>query len=345
MKINGINIGINSEPYIIAEMSGNHMNSLKHACKLMEKCAQAGVSAFKIQSYSAKSLTIDCSREEYIVRSGPWNGRTLYDLYSQGQTPNDWLIPLSKLAKELGITLFSTPFGIEEVDILESIDVPAYKVASFEITYKQLLEKIGSTRKPVIFSTGLATIDEISKAVDILKNSGSESIAILKCTTSYPAIPSDLNLRTIQYLIEKFALPVGFSDHTKEITAAIVAVGAGATIFEKHVKLDEDNTSVDSTFSIPVSKLKQYVDGIREAYVSMGVIQDGPTQNEKEYLRYRRSIVASRDIGVGEMISEKDVAIVRPSHGLEPEHLSLIVGKSVKKKIDRGEGISFNNLD
>ena len=345
LKINGIDIGSAFKPYVIAEMSGNHLGSLDSACELMEKSASAGANAFKLQTYSASTLTIDCAREEYIVRDGPWDGRTLYDLYSQGHTPNEWLQPLVKLASKLGITLFSTPFGLQEVEILEDLGVQVYKIASFEITYTQLLEKIGSTGKPVIFSTGLATLSEISEAVETLRNAGSGPIAILKCTTSYPALVTDLNLKTIDYLIKKFDVPVGFSDHTLGTNAAITAVGAGASIFEKHVKLDKDSTSVDSTFSLPVSKLNDYIININQAYDSIGKVQDGPTLNEKGYLKYRRSVVASRDIMKGELLSEENIVIIRPSIGVAPVHLDSVIGKKVKQNLVLGQGITFEALE
>jgi N-acetylneuraminate synthase len=345
LKINGISVGSTFKPYVIAEMSGNHLGTLNNACELMEKCAVAGANAFKLQTYSASTLTIDCAREEYIVRDGPWYGRTLYDLYSKGHTPSEWLQPLAKLASKLGITLFSTPFGLQEVEILEDIGVQVYKIASFEINYTQLLKKIGSTGKPVIFSTGLATLTEISDALEILRNAGSESIAILKCTTSYPAMATDLNLKTIDYLIKKFNVPVGFSDHTIGNNAAIAAVGAGASIFEKHVKLDKDSKSVDSTFSLPVSKLNDYITNIYQAYDSMGTVQDGPTINEKGYLKYRRSIVASRDIMKGELLSEENIVIIRPSIGLAPVYLDSIIGKRLNQNVALGQGITFEALE
>lgn len=345
LKINGVNLGGAFKPYVIAEMSGNHQGSLDSACELMEKSVAAGANAFKLQTYTASALTIKCAREEYIVRDGPWDGRTLYDLYSQGQTPNEWLKPLAKLADKLGITLFSTPFGLQEVDILEDLGIQVYKIASFEITYTQLLRKIGLTGKPVIFSTGLATLTEISDAVETLRNAGSGPIAILKCTTSYPALATDLNLKTIDYLIKKFDVPVGFSDHTIGTNAAIAAVGAGASIFEKHVKLDKDSTSVDSTFSLPVSKLHDYIININQAYDSLGKVQDGPTLNEKGYLKYRRSVVASRDIRKGESLSEKNIVIVRPSIGVAPAHLNSVIGKKVKHDLALGQGITFEALE
>ena len=345
LVIDGTNIGRGFSPYVIAEMSGNHQNSLEIAMQLMRECAASGVNAFKLQTYSAQTLTLESNRAEYIVQSGPWQGRTLFDLYSQGHTPNAWLKPLFELARDLKLTLFSTPFGLKEVDLLEDLGVSLYKIASFEITYTQLLKRIALTGKPVIFSTGLATLDEIAKAIDVLQTNGSGQIAILKCTTSYPAEDKDLNLNTINYLKNRFNVPVGFSDHTKGINAAITAVGAGACIFEKHVKLDSDVSSVDSSFALSASHLAEYISSIHTAYISMGEVQDGPTYSEKTYLKYRRSVVAARDILVGELISEDKVTIIRPNIGLQPELLDSIIGFKVKRNICFGEGITFENLE
>jgi pseudaminic acid synthase len=333
-----------NSPYVIAEMSGNHLGSYESAKDLLVKSAQAGADAFKLQTYSPGSLTLNCNRSEFIVDQGPWKNRNLYELYSQGQTPYEWLPDLIKIAKSLNIALFSTPFSIKDVDILENLNVPAYKIASFEITYTQLLKYIAETGKPVIFSTGLATLSEIDQALDILHSSGAENVAILKCTTSYPAEYSSLNLKTIGFLKDKYQIPVGFSDHTEGILAAIAAVSHGATILEKHVKLDNDNSSVDSTFSLPVSKLQEYISASRDSAIAIGGVQDGPTEKEFGYMKYRRSIVASRNIEINEEITNDNIAIVRPAIGLEPNKLSQILGKKAIRVIKFGEGIQQDLL-
>jgi pseudaminic acid synthase len=341
LKINGVSIGAGFAPYFVSELSGNHNNSIKDVLELLEKCSQAGVSAFKIQTYTADSMTVNSVSDEFVIKNGTWAGRNLYDLYSEGHTPTDWLPEIFSAAKAFGITVFSTPFSPADVQILENFNVPAYKIASLEITYTQLLREIASTGKPVIFSTGLATIDEISEAIEILTESGASEIAILKCTTNYPADFSDLNLSSIPYLHKKFRLPVGFSDHTIGTTAAIAATALGASIIEKHVKLDRDTTSVDSSFSLNASELKNFVSMINLTADSIGSIQDGPTNSEQSYLRYRRSLIAKKEIKCGDLLSSKNIAIVRPNLGLGPDNYDTVIGKKANRDISFGEGIKL----
>lgn len=345
MKIANVEIGATCLPYIIAEMSGNHQGSLEKAKQLLQECAWAGANAFKLQTYSADSLTIQSNRAEYIVNDGPWKGRSLYDLYSQGQTPREWVKPLIELGQELGIAVFSSPFSPDDVDFLESLNVPAYKIASFEINYQQLFSRIVQTGKPIIFSTGLAKLEEIESAVKFLRSQSFENFAILKCTTSYPAHFADLNLATIPFLQSLHKVNVGFSDHTEGFLASVSAVAQGATIIEKHVKLDEDTTSVDSSFSLPVSELGNFIKLCHESKRTIGVVQDGPTETEKGYLKYRRSIVAIRDIEAGSEIQPSDLAIVRPDIGLAPKNFDLIVGRIARVNIEKGQGIQFSQFD
>jgi len=325
-------------------MSGNHSNSLSNAIKLLKLCAQAGANAFKAQTYKANSITLQSTAPDYMVRSGIWAGRSLYDLYSQGETPREWLPVLKEVADEERITFFSSPFSPEDVTILENIDVKLYKVASFELTYTKLLKEIASTHKPVIFSTGLATLQEIREAVDVLVEGGSGPIAILKCTSTYPAETSDLNLRTIPHLAKTFNVPVGFSDHTEGDSAAIAAVALGASILEKHVKLDEDSKSVDAAFSLPVTLLRSYIRKVNEAFLSVGKVQDGPTPNELSNLRYRRSIVASREIREGETLTSDNIAIVRPDIGLAPREEENVMGRVARRTIPYSKGINWDDL-
>ena len=344
VKINGTSVQDPTKPYIIAEMSGNHGNNYLNAEKLLIECSKQGADAFKLQTYTPDSMTLNCARDEYIVDVGPWKGRNLYELYGQGQTPSEWLPDLFQIAFDLNFTIFSTPFSPKDVEILESNNVCAYKIASFEITYIQLLKEIAQTKKPVIFSTGLATLEEISTAIETLRDFGSKDIAILKCTTSYPAESKSLNLSTIPYLRKKHNLPVGFSDHTLGFESAISAATLGATLFEKHVKLDEDRISVDSSFSLPVSKLSQYKSKITSAQESIGEIQNGPTEKEKNYLQYRRSIVAKHRIPKGKKLEESDLVVIRPVIGLPPSEFDNIIGLETSIDIDLGEGITKDKL-
>jgi len=339
MKIDNNKIGSDSQPYFIAEMSGNHMNSLESAIELLEKSSLAGASAFKLQTYTPDSMTLNSEHKNFVVNAGPWKGRNLFELYSQGATPNEWLPALFKRANELGTTIFSTPFALKDVEFLESMNVSAYKVASFEITYHQLLKEVALTGKPVIISTGMATLSEIEKAVEILKENGCNEFAILKCTTSYPAEHTSLNLRTIQYFKETFDCPIGFSDHTKGELASIAAVAAGASIIEKHIKLDKDQTSVDSSFSLSVSSLSSLIENLRLVSQSIGTIATGPTEGEFPFLRYRRSIIATKDINAGEVLDENNLAILRPDIGLPPSEFVNVNGKTARIPIVAGEGI------
>jgi pseudaminic acid synthase len=345
MNIEGKSLANSTRPYVIAEMSGNHGNKYGNAERLLIECAQNSATAFKLQTYTPASMTIECARPEYVVGKGPWEGRSLFDLYSQGQTPAAWIPDLFNVAKEVGISIFSTPFSPADVDILEKNNVSAYKIASFEITYTQLLRYIGQTGKPVIFSTGLATLDEIKSAVEILHDSGCLELAILKCSTSYPAKYRSLNLNTIPFLKKEYGVPVGFSDHTIGNTAAVVAVTLGATILEKHVKLDDDISSVDSSFSLPVSDLKSYISDAEEACLARGEIQDGPTEDEKPNLRYRRSIVVKKDIQEGEIFTAENLAIVRPDIGLIPSKLESVLGKTASRNLEFGEGVKLSDIN
>jgi N-acetylneuraminate synthase len=344
MKIDGVSLGDSLKPYVIAEMSGNHGNNYVNAERLLRETAKNGASAFKLQTYTPESMTLDCSRPEYIVNDGPWVGRNIFDLYSEGQTPANWLPDLFGVAKDLGISIFSSPFSPKDVEILEDLEVSAYKVASFEINYTQLLRAIGNTGKPVIFSTGLAKLEEIDYALETLTNAGAADISILKCSTSYPARIQSLNLATIPYLKQKYGKPVGFSDHTIGNNAAIGAVAIGATILEKHVKLDDDSTSVDASFSLSVSDLYSYIKAVTEAAHSIGEIQDGPTLDEVGYLRYRRSIVANRKIEKGELFSEANLSVVRPDIGLPPSSLDKILNRPASRNIEFGQGITIDDL-
>lgn len=344
MKIDSVSLNDTHHPYVIAEMSGNHSGRYEMAERLLIECAASGASAFKLQTYSPSSLTIDSRRPEYLIDTGPWKGRSLYDVYSQGQTPSEWIPDLFQVAKENKISIFSTPFSEHDVDVLEANGVSAYKIASFEINYVQLLKYIAKTGKPVIFSTGLATLDDIRLAYETLKENGASKVAILKCTTTYPAKLDNLNLLTIQHLRNTFEVPVGFSDHTVGTFAAIVAISLGATILEKHVKLDDDISSVDSSFSLPVSELRNYIRCAKDAALARGSVQDGPTEDEIPYLRYRRSIVAKTLIDSGEAISLVNTAVVRPNIGLPPSELDRIIGMKAVNPIAEGEGITLDKI-
>lgn len=338
-SIAGRLIGPAHPPYIIAEISANHCQDLTLARKLIKDCAAAGVDAVKLQTYSAETITLNSDRSEYLIQEGTWAGERLYALYERAMTPWGWTQDLHQLATECGVHLFSTPFDPTAVDFLETCDVPAYKVASFELTYHQLLARVADTGKPVILSTGLASHEEIHEALEVLRANGAQSVALLKCTSSYPALPQDLNLTLIPRMAEEFKVPIGYSDHTVGTTAAIAAVALGACIVEKHVKDSSSSTSADESFSTLTADMTSLVQECRNAFVARGVPEYGPTEAEEPSLHFRRSIVVDRDIAQGEILQESDLRIVRPMIGAAPKELDLIVGRPAPRSLSRGEGV------
>lgn len=315
-------------PFVIAEVSGNHGGSLDTAKKLVRAAKAAGASAVKFQTYDPGKITLDVDNDDFTVsdNSSPWFGRTLYDIYSEGMTPLSWFPELFELASSLGLIAFSSPFDEDSVDFLEHLRCPIYKVASFEITHIPLLEKIGSTKKPVIVSTGMASMDEISEALESLRKSGSGEIALLKCTSAYPAPLWDGNLRALKTLYKSFNCPVGLSDHTLDETAALVSVGLGAHIFEKHLMLTATSDVVDSTFSASAEQFESYVSAVHQAFESLGSEDVRPSASEMSSLKYRRSIYVSKDVCLGEVISADNISVVRPIGGLHPSNYSRILG-------------------
>lgn len=338
-SIAGRRIGPDHPPYIIAEISANHCQDLSLAQKLVRDCAAAGIDAVKLQTYSAETITLSSDRDEYRIQGGTWDGERLYALYERAMTPWEWTHDLHQLATECGVHLFSTPFDPTAVDFLETCKVPAYKVASFELTYHQLLARVAATGKPVIMSTGLASSEEIQEALGVLRENGAKDIALLKCTSSYPALPQDLNLTLIPKMAQEFKVPIGYSDHTLGATAAIAAVALGACIVEKHVKDSSSSNSADESFSTLTEDLTSLVEECRNAFVARGVPEYGPTQAEQLSLHFRRSIVVVRDIAQGEILRESDLKIVRPMIGAEPKELDLIVGRPAPRSLSRGEGV------
>ena len=338
-SIAGRAIGPAHPPYIIAEISANHCQDLALAQKIIRDCAAAGVDAVKLQTYSADTITVESDRDEYRIHGGTWDGERLYALYERAMTPWEWTQDLHQLATECGVHLFSTPFDPTAVDFLETCDVPAYKIASFELTYHQLLARVAATGKPVIMSTGLASRDEIHEAMEVLRANGAHSVALLKCTSSYPALTHDLNLTLIPKMAEEFKVPIGYSDHTVGATAAIAAVALGACIVEKHVKDSSSSTSADESFSTLAADMTSLVEECRNAFEARGVPQYGPTEAELPSLHFRRSIVVVRDIAEGEILKESDLKIVRPMIGAAPQELNLIVGKPAPRSLSRGEGV------
>lgn len=332
-------IGPDHPPYVIAEVSANHLQDIDLARRIVVDCAHAGVDAVKLQTYRADTITLDVDLPPYLISGGTWDGERMFQLYERAMTPWEWTSELMELANAHGVHLFSTPFDPTAVDFLETCAVPAYKVASFELTYHQLLERIGRTGKPVIMSTGLSTRAEIEEAVGVLRDSGAPSIALLKCTSAYPADVADLNLTLIPRMIEDFGVPIGYSDHTIGNTAAVAAVALGACIIEKHVKDASSTGSADETFSTLPDDLSRLVDDCRAAWAGRGTPTYGPTEAELPSLHFRRSVVAARDIAAGATITEADVTVVRPNIGAPPRDLDSIIGTVAARSYVRGEGV------
>jgi pseudaminic acid synthase len=342
MKIGKYSISNAHQPFIIAEMSGNHNQSLDRALKIVKAAADSGAHAVKLQTYTADTMTMDCKSEHFVINDEKslWNGRKLYDLYQEAHTPWDWHKPIMDYAKKLGIECFSSPFDETAVDFLETLDVPAYKVASFEITHLPLIKKIAQTGKPLIISTGLATLDEIQEAVQTAKDNGAKDIIILKCTSSYPADASDANLATIGDMYAKIPdVKVGLSDHSMGIGVSVASIAYGAVLIEKHFTLDRLDGGVDSSFSLEPDELKMLVSETKKAWMSKGEIKYGGTKNEENSKQFRQSIWFCRDLKKGHIITKDDVKICRPGHGLYPKYYDEVMNRKLAFNVRKGDPV------
>lgn len=344
INIGGVQVGPNAAPFIIAEMSGNHNGSLDRALEIVDAIAASGAQALKLQTYTADTMTIDHSEGEFFIadESSLWKGQSLYALYQQAYTPWEWHEPIFKRARELGMVAFSTPFDATAVDFLMSLDVPAFKVASFENTDLPLIRKVASTGKPMIISTGMASIAEIDEAVRTAREAGCRDLILLKCTSSYPASPSASNLATIPALRSAFDCQIGLSDHTLGIGAAIASVSFGATVIEKHVTLRRDEGGVDSAFSMEPQELAQLVTESRTAWEAVGRVQLGATQTERSSLVFRRTLYICADIRAGEILTAENLRAIRPGLGLPPKFINELLGKRVSRDVKRGTPASWD---
>lgn len=338
IKIAYKKIGNNYPPFIIAEMSGNHNQSLERALMIVEAAAKAGVHAVKLQTYTADTLTIDHDEEEFFIKDPDslWQGQTLYQLYKKAYTPWEWHEPIFKKCKELGLIAFSTVFDETAVDFLEKLNVPVYKIASFENNHLPLIRKTASTGKPLIISTGMATISELDEAVSNAREAGCKDIILLKCTSTYPASPEDTNLLTIPHMRELFQCQVGLSDHTIGIGVAIASIALGATVIEKHFTLSRAEGGVDSAFSMEPDEMKTLVEETFKAWQAMGTIKYGSTKKENASVVFRRSIYVVKDIKKGEKFTPENIRIIRPGRGLPPKYYDIILGKKSSSDIKRG---------
>ena len=339
-------VGNECPVFIIAELSANHLQSFEVAAKTLEAISKTGADAVKLQTYTPDTITIDCDNDYFQITQGTiWDGRTLYQLYQEAYTPWEWQPKLKKLAEELGLICFSSPFDQSAVDFLESMDVPAYKVASFEITDIPLIEYIASRQKPIIISAGIATLTDIEEALQACKRAGNDHIALLKCTSAYPAPFEDANLRTIPDMASRFDTVVGLSDHTLGISIPIAAVALGARIIEKHFILDRSLGGPDAPFSLEPEEFKAMVTAVREVEKALGEVNYDLNEKTKRSREFSRSLFVVEDIKSGEIITEKNVRSIRPGHGLHPRHYKDVVGKKVKKAIIRGTPLAWEYVE
>ncbi|HHV76126.1 MAG TPA: pseudaminic acid synthase [Syntrophothermus lipocalidus] len=333
-------------PLIVAEMSGNHNQSLEKAMAIVEAAARAGVDAVKLQTYTADTMTIDADTEDFYIEdpNSLWTGRKLYDLYKEACTPWEWHEPIFRRCRELGLMAFSTPFDETAVDLLEELQVPCYKIASFEIADIPLIRKVASTGKPMIISTGMATVAEIDEAVRTTRQYGCPEVILLKCTSSYPASPRDSNLLTIPHMKELFGCPVGLSDHTLGIGVAVASVALGAVLIEKHFTLSRAEGGVDAAFSLEPNEMRLLAEETRRAWEALGRVRYGPTKEEKKSLKFRRSIYVVKDIKAGEVLSPENIRIIRPWYGLEPKYYDVVIGRRVNRHVKRGTALKWEYL-
>lgn len=341
IEIAGRKIGPDFKPYIIAELSANHNGSIEVALKTLEAAAKCGVDAIKIQSYTPDTMTISCDKEDFQIKGGLWDSYNLYDLYKWAQTPFEWHQPLFAKAKELGLTLFSTPFDESAVDLLESLDAPAYKIASFELTDLPLIKYVAQTGKPMIMSTGMANLAEIAEAIQTARESGCQDLVVLHCISAYPAPVEQSNLATIKDLAQRFDVISGLSDHTLGTAVAVTSVALGASIIEKHFTLDRNEKGPDSEFSIEPDELKTLVEESNIAFQAIGHAGYEIKPVEESNIKFRRSLYFVKNIEQGETITEQHIKRIRPGYGLPPKYLSKVIGKKANQTIERGTAVSW----
>ena len=347
MQIYNIKIGARYKPFIIAEMSGNHNQSLDRALEIVEAAASTGVHALKLQTYTANTITLDVKVGEFFIdnKDSLWKGKSLFELYQEAYTPWEWHKPIMKQAKKLGMLCFSTPFDETAVDYLEDLNVPAYKIASFEITHIPLIKKVASTGKPMLVSTGMASIAEIDEAVHVIRDSGCEQFVLLKCTSSYPATPENSNVLTIPHLRNLFSCEVGLSDHTMGVGVAVAAVAHGAIVIEKHFTLCRADGGVDAAFSLEPEEMKQLVFETERAWQALGTVTYGPTEAEKGSLIFRRSLYIAEDMKAGETFTSKNLRIVRPGLGLPPKYYDVLLGRKVNQDVKKGTAVNWELVE
>lgn len=346
IKIGERRIGREEKPFIIAEMSGNHNQSLERALHLVDLAAEAGVDAVKLQTYTADTMTLDIHDGDFMIDAvdNLWRGESLYNLYKKAYTPWEWHEAIFARCQERGLLGFSSPFDETAVDFLENLNVPAYKIASFENIDIPLIRKVAQTKKPIIISTGMASIAEIDEAVRAVREQGNDKVILLKCTSTYPASPENSNIVTIPHMRELFGVEVGLSDHTMGVGVAVAAVAQGATVIEKHFTTSRAEGGVDAAFSMEPHELKMLVEETERAWLSLGDVTYGPTEAETSSLAHRRSLYISKDLQAGDALTEENVRSIRPGHGLPPKYKDVIIGRTVKRDVPKGTPVHWELL-
>ena len=346
MKILNHEVSIDARPLVIAEMSGNHNQSLDRGLRIVEAAAEAGVQALKLQTYSPDTITLDVQDGDFMIEDSNslWHGRSLYDLYEEAHTPWEWHAPIMKRAAELGLACFSTPFDETAVDFLEDLNVPAYKIASFENVHLPLIRRVASTGKPLLVSTGMATLAEIDGAVQAAREAGCKDLVLLKCTSAYPATPEHSNVLTIPHLRALFGCEVGLSDHTMGVGVALSAVAHGATVIEKHFTLARADGGVDSAFSSEPHEMRSLVIETERAWQSLGRVSYGPSEADMRSITFRRSIYISEDVKAGEALTTENLRCVRPGMGLPPKYFDMLLGRRMNRDVKKGTPMQWELL-
>lgn len=344
IKIAGRSIGAAYSPYVIAELSANHNGKLETALRIIEEAKKAGADAVKLQTYKPDTITLNCDSEDFTIKGGLWDGRTLYDLYEEAHMPWEWHKPLFDRARELGITIFSSPFDNTAIDLLEDLNAPAYKIASFEAVDLPLIKYAASTGKPMIISTGMADAEEITEAIEAAREGGCKELAVLHCVSGYPAPAEDYNLRTIPDMIERFGLVTGLSDHTLDNTTAITSVALGASIIEKHFTLDRCGGGPDDSFSLEPAELAALCQGAKTAWSALGRVDYGRKSSEQGNVKFRRSLYFVKDMKAGDVITPDCVRSVRPGFGLAPKYLDLLLGRQTSRAASHGTPVTWDLL-
>ncbi|MYL23699.1 pseudaminic acid synthase [Halomonas alkaliantarctica] len=345
IQIAGREVGPFCPPYIIAELSANHNGSIETAKRIIEEAAKAGADAVKLQTYRPDTITLDCDNDEFKIKGGLWDGRTLYELYEEAHMPWEWHKPLFEHARKLDITIFSSPFDTTAVDLLEDLGAPAYKIASFEAIDVPLIEYVAKTGKPMIISTGMADVEEIQEAIDAAKAAGCQELAILHCVSGYPAAAEDYNLRTIPDMIQRHGLVTGLSDHTIDNITAITSVALGASLIEKHFTLDRNGGGPDDSFSLEPDELAALCRDAKTAWQALGQVDYGRKSSEKGNAQFRRSLYFVKDLKAGDTITEDAVRSVRPGYGLPPKMLKKLIGKKMIKSVERFTPVSLEKVE